>query len=199
MMHRILLLAGCGLLLAACAGDPSVNREAVVELEPMEKPMAPPTDLAWTGTGGGVDKLVSNDEGRLSWVRSSDGVETCAWTNDGWFSPSWEWRGCNSTAGDGHQEFTKEGDIWPLQVGSKEVYEVTGKSEKYTWEYKQTCEVKNAVLLTVVDKQLPSYEVVCSDKYGVKTWYVSPELGQVLRHKRVHRKQGVLEDVTAEL
>lgn len=195
----ILTLASVSLVVAACAGDPLVNREAAVALEPMAKPVSLPQEVSWTGNGAGVDKLVSNDGDKVSWMRVAGDEEGCTWSNDGWFSPTWEWKDCGGSGGDGQQQATKEGNIWPLKIGNKEVYEITGKNEKYEWQVTRTCEVKDAVLLTVAEAQHPTYEVVCSDKYAVRTWYISPELSKVIRYKRVNRKRGVLEDVTAQL
>jgi hypothetical protein len=184
---------------SACAGDPLVNREVAVNLEPMAKPASLPAEVAWAGKGGGTYKLVESQGDKVTWVRLSEGEEECIWSNDGWFSPTWEWKGCGGDGGDGHQEASKEGDIWPLQVGKMETYQVQGKDEKYTWQTTRTCEVKDAVMLTVAESQHPTYEVVCADKYSTRTWYISPEMGQVLRYKRVHNKRGVVEDITAEL
>lgn len=40
------------LVLAGCAGDSTVNREAAVSLEPMARPASLPADLKWSGKGG---------------------------------------------------------------------------------------------------------------------------------------------------
>lgn len=187
-----------GLLLAACASDPTIDREAAVTLEPMAKPASLPAESTWTGKGAGVIKLVANDGGKVSWAWASGSDEGCSWTDDGWFSPGTQWTNCNG--GSGTQQISKEGDIWPLQIGSREVYDVQGKNNNNnTWETTRTCEVEDAVMIAIGERQLAAYEVVCTDSNSVRTWYVSPELQRVVRFRRVRQGRGVLWDITLQL
>src|SRR3546814_7995240 len=49
MSIRCAILSAAAILLAGCAGDPTIDREAAVTLEPMAKPASLPTELAWSG------------------------------------------------------------------------------------------------------------------------------------------------------
>lgn len=197
MKARYVVLSVIALALAACAGDPTINREAETMLEPMPKPAAP-NEITWAGTGiNGVQKVLSVDGEMVTWQRTEGENAGCQWTDDGWFAPSSTWSGCRSS--DGQQEFTKTGNIWPLEVGKSEVYEVKGQNDSDSWQTTRNCTVKSAVLVTVGEKELPAYEVACEDKWTVQTWYVSPELKMPVRYKNWHKTRGLRSDVTAVL
>lgn len=132
-----------------------------------------------------------------TWTQVEGREPGCLWTNDGWFAPSSSWKGCDGP--DGTQQAVKSGDIWPLEVGKSESYEVKGQDGKDSWQTTRTCTVKAAVLVTAGEKQLPAYQVVCDDKWQVRTWYVSPEVQQTVRFKRMHKKRGLETDVTLVL
>ena len=198
-IHVVLrhLALGSAFLLAACAGDQSVNREANLALEPMAKPASPPAENQFQGLGASSAKLTGSQAGKLYWeVFDGDDVG-CSFDNDGWFAPSEKWTDCGGSTGT--QSFTKSGDIWPLKVGNTESYDITGKDQQYDWQTTRRCEVKDAVTLTVAETAYPTYEVVCSDRFNVRTWYVSPDLQRIIRFKRYNNSRGLLTDMTAVL
>src|SRR3546814_11859348 len=69
MSIRCAILSAAAILLAGSAGDPTIDREAAVTLEPMAKPASLPTELAWAGLGGGSEKLVSMENGVATWTQ----------------------------------------------------------------------------------------------------------------------------------
>jgi len=196
MSIRYVIIGAAALLLAGCAGDPTINREAAVSLEPMAKPASLEAERKWTGSDTALEKLVSSEGGMMTWTQVEGPDAGCSWTNDGWFAPASKWSNCN---GSGSATAQKEGNIWPLEVGKTESYDVKGQGDGSSWQTTRDCEVKAAVLVTIGEKELPVYEVACEDKWRVRTWYVSPELQQVVRFKNWHRQRGLQTDVTLVL
>jgi hypothetical protein len=199
---RLSLSAFCALALAACAGDPSINREAAVELAPMARPQAAnlPKEVQGLNKGEAFTQKLIDIKGETITQMISDGAGAgCSWTADGWFAPAVNYSDCGGFTGS--QEIQKTGDIWPLEVGKTESYQVNGKSSdgQETWQTTRNCEVKSAVLVSLEDRQLPTYEVVCTDKWNTRTWYVSPELGQPVKYKRYSNSRGLLDDISLKL
>src|SRR3546814_20813480 len=92
MSIRCAILSAAAILLAGCAGDPTIDREAAVTLEPMAKPASLPTELAWSGLGGGSEKLVSMENGVATWTQVEGNEAGCGWVDDGWFAPTRSWK-----------------------------------------------------------------------------------------------------------
>lgn len=63
MSIRYVIIGAAALLLAGCAGDPTINREAAVSLEPMAKPASLQAERKWTGSETALEKLVSSEGG----------------------------------------------------------------------------------------------------------------------------------------
>ena len=114
------------------------------------------------------------------------------------FAPSVSWENCRNGS-TGTQEFTKNGNMWPLTVGSSESYNVTGKDQRNNWTTTRKCEVTSVVMVTLQDKQYPAYEVVCKDSFNKRTWYISPELQRTIKYKKVHHRRGLESDWVAAL
>jgi hypothetical protein len=183
-------------MLVGCASEAGINREAAVTLEPMPRPVSLPTELKWTGSDPAVEQLISTANGMATWKQVEGSEAGCTWTNDGWFAPASQWSDCD---GSGSATAKKEGDIWPLEVGKTESYEVKGQDGSDSWQTTRTCIVKAAVLVTVGERELPAYEVACEDKWRVRTWYISPELQRAVRYKNWHKQRGLQSDVTLAL
>ncbi|WP_299614770.1 hypothetical protein [Pelagibius sp.] len=198
-LRRISLTVAAVALTAGCAGDPAINREASVELAPMEKPAVLEGKLSWLDKGEpALMEIAMTGEGMVAgaWVEGTR--KGCSWVNDSWFAPTLSWKDCEGSTGT--QEATKSGDIWPLAVGMAESYKVKGKNAKNeTWQTTRRCEVSDMVMVSVQDKQYPSYEVICRDSWSTRTWYISPELKRTLKFKRVHNSRGVQSDMVAIL
>ena len=189
----ITLLAFTGLLIGACAGDPSINREAAVELPPMEKPTQVWAEIKMINKEDPMSIELIKADGDMITRKVVEGRGAgCTFTYDGWFSPSSSYADCGGDTGT--QNFTKTGSIWPLEIGKSEVYNVSGTNGTDSWQTTRRCEVKDAVVVTLGEKQLPSYEVACTDKWSTRTWYVSPELGVAVKYKRYHNQRGLVDD-----
>lgn len=201
-LTAIAVLAGAGLFLAACAVDESIDREASVQLEPMAILPVPGVGEEFHGLQKGepeTTKVVAMDGDTITLTNTEGPDKGCIWTRktgSDRFSPSVSWENCGGT---GTQKYTKSGNIWPLTVGNSESYDVTGKDQKNSWNDTRKCEVKAAVMVSLQDKQYPTYEIVCSDNWSIRSWYVSPELQRSIKYKRVHKRRGVVSDWVAVL
>lgn len=199
-MFKTLSLAACAAavaLLSACASDPTLNREAKVELTPMAKP-APVTSLPHiAGDAKVINELVSMDGDLVTYKQIGGNNDGCSWVEKDPFGPSLSWESCGET--NGTQEYTKEGDIWPLEVGKTESYAVKGTNGTDSWQTTRRCEVKSTVMVVLGEKQVPTYEVICTDKWNTRTWYMSPELGQAVKYKRYNNSRGVVANTVAVL
>lgn len=191
---RFAAVAGISAFIAGCASDPTVNREAKVELSPMEKPAKVLGQARWLDKGEPMtQESASLGSGQFSGAWLDGRAKGCSWVNDGWFAPTSSWENCGGSTGT--QQMTKSGDIWPLAVGKIESYKVKGQNNKNNnWTTTRNCEVKAAVLVSVQDKQIPSYEVVCKDSWTTQKWYVSPELNRVVKYNRRHKDRGLVAD-----
>ncbi len=206
ILKAVTILTGASLFLGACAVDESINREASVQLEPMAVLPERSVGQEFHGLDKGEPttmKIVAVDENFITMTRIEGPRKGCTWTRgigQNYFAPSVSWENCG-VSGDstGTQEFTKSGNIWPLTLGSSESYKLTGKDQKNNWSTTRNCEVKAAVLVSLQDKQYPTYEVVCKDQWNKRTWYVSPELQRSIKFKRAHYKRGVEVNWVADL
>lgn len=205
ILTAVAVLAGA-LFLAACATDESINREASVQLEPLAGLPEGSIDQEYHGLQKGepaTTKIMAVDSNFVTMMITEGPKKGCSWTRNvgqDRFAPSVSWENCGRSGDStGTQEFTKSGNIWPLTVGSSESYKLTGKDQKNNWSTTRNCEVKAAVLVSIQDKQYPTFEVVCKDKWSKRIWYVSPELQRPIKYKRVHNKRGVISDWVAVL
>lgn len=188
------------LLVAGCAGPAGINREAPLELAPMPRPASDTrvTERHFLDKGRPVTTLIlRQQDGLMTRTVTAGFPKGCTWTDDGWFSPSTEWSGCGGSPGT--QDFTKTGDIWPLEVGNTESYEVTRRTIGPASYYTLRCEVTGTALVTLKDESFPTYEVVCKDNRLTHTWYISPDVGEAIRFTKVHRRRGTLEDIEVVL
>ncbi|NIA70457.1 hypothetical protein HBA54_17815 [Pelagibius litoralis] len=195
---NLIVLAGCSIVLAACASDESINRETKIELTPMPKPANLIDEARWLDKGEpSLDKIVSIEDGLVARTVLEGKSKGCDYTTDGWFAPAARWLNCNGSTG--NHKYTKTGNIWPLAVGKTESYKVEGKDNKNTWKTTRNCEVAAAVTVSIQDQQYQSYEVVCKDSFNTRTWYVSPQLQRTVKFKRRHHKRGLEVDSVAVL
>lgn len=186
------------LLVAGCTGSAGIDREAPLKLAPMPRPdlSTRVTERHFLDKGRPVTTRILKRQGGLMERAVTAGYpKGCTWTDDGWFSPSIEWSGCGGSPGT--QVFTKTGDIWPLEVGNTESYEVTRRIESSQRTYTHRCEVTGTAMVTLKDERFPTYEVVCSGNQLTQTWYISPDVGEAIRFTKVHSRDGILEDIEA--
>ena len=128
--------------------------------------------------------LKARGAGMESWV----GGDGCSWTKTGRFAPSSAWKNCGGRPGTQQVKF-KGGDIWPLKVGNKFQYTYTGRNDQGdAWSGSRTCKVKKQVRIKTVSGEYDTYKVVCTDKWNVRTWWMSPVLKASVRFKRERKK-----------
>lgn len=197
---QIFAIGSFGAFLSGCAMDVGINRDAEIDLAPMPRPAMSErvTERHFLDKGFPVTtRILERDETSLTRTVTAGYPKGCTWTDDGWFAPSFQWEDCGGTSGT--SEYSTTGNIWPLQVGASESYEITGRSERSSWEGTRRCEVTGTALITLNGNEFPTYEVVCKDPGLIQTWYISPDVGEAIRFKKVHRQRGVLEDIEAVL
>lgn len=198
-LHHAALIAGVAALTAGCAGDPTVDREAKVELSPMEQPAVLVGQSNWLNKGEPtVMKMASLKDGMIAGTWLEGASKGCSWVNDGWFAPAESFENCRGNSGT--QKISKEGDIWPLAVGKTVSYKVTGENDKgNNWKTTRRCEVKDAVMVSIQEKPYAAYEVICKDSWSTAKWYVSPDLKRVIKYNRRHKDRGLESDRVAVL
>ncbi len=124
-------------------------------------------------------------------------MKGCNWTDDGWFAPATEFANCPNT---GTQKVAKKGNIWPLAPGNKESYSVSGSNNKgESWSTVRSCSVRGVAVVVIGKKEHPTFEVVCSDSWNTRTWWVSPEHKMAIRFQRRHTRRGMESDFVADL
>ena len=106
---------------------------------------------------------------------------SCNWSGRAdWFSPALSWENCggNSDWSKGVGKIRSEsGQLWPLKVGNKAVYEYSSKSLTNGQEGSsvRTCKVESIVQINVTVGKKDAYKVVCIDDHGGSTaerrWY----------------------------
>jgi len=107
----------------------------------------------------------------------------CQWTRYSWsFAPILSWRNCPS-ASDGFQRIIAvEGEIWPLQVGKRISYVWNGHDMSgRTWAGTRICRVMDQVQVETITGTHKTFMVRCEDPWEQRTWYVSPELQEVVK------------------
>lgn len=138
------------------------------------------------GKPGYMEKVASrtDEDGNelASYVRS-DG---CQWTRQvKGLAPATEWKNCPSS-GKASVEYTG-GTIWPLRVGNKFSYSVKGQSSLFAkvWGTSRQCTVTSAVRVRIISGEFDTFKVVCKERFGTRTWWLSPAIGTAVayRHK----------------
>ncbi len=129
----------------------------------------------WTILAVEGDRITAQSTRGCRWVNSTD-----------WFAPTLEWENCGGFTGS--REITeREGAIWPLQVGNRAKYEfINSDGRRGT----RRCEVDSTVNISVAEELIDAYKVVCRQDKRTRTWYWSPERGEV-KYTNVHADRGV--------
>ena len=100
------------------------------------------------------------------------------------------WRNCPAVF-DGFQRINAvEGEIWPLRLGNRISYDVNGYDMSgRTWVGTRDCIVWDEVKVRTMTGTHETFMVKCNDPWMQITWYVSPELRQVVM-RRIYDKAG---------
>lgn len=178
---------------AGCQTGPQVEETAVeAALEPAPKPEPLPVGSKVVGVYDGEETATAEKvsiEGPLhTYVESPEG---CRWTRDAdldpIFSPSVSWNNCDGSSGTVDIS-SKNGDIWPLQVGSKVSFEGTGKTSS-TWPADMTCKVVDEARITVKAGTYDTYKVYCSSRWRSITRYYAPSIERVVMMSQRRKNQ----------
>ena len=158
------------------------------ELAPMEKPVTQVGDT-WNVVRKGED-IVETAVALEGGVVSFESTDGCKYKQLDWgFAPSLEWSDCSGWV-DGTQKITKsKGSPWPMQVKTKFEYSFTGEGDG-TLRGKRKCKVKKQVRVKVPAGEYDTFKLECKDKWSKRTWWISPELNQVVAFKN---KNGLME------
>ena len=187
----------CSLLLTVV-----VLAESSFALEEIEKisylnPMPGPDhrNIGWEwhfidqdNKAGKMQKTAGNQE-IASYIRT-DG---CEWTRSTQgFAPATQWENCPSK-GTSSVELVS-GEIWPLTVGSKFVYTVQGTSSLFgkAWKSKRSCKVDSQWRIQIVSGEYETFKVICKERWGKRTWWLSPKVGTAVAYKQTNIRGGLL-------
>ena len=125
-------------------------------------------------------------EGELYQYKTSDGYEWTNYTNPMLPSPTYS----GDDWGKGTQKMTKvKGAMFPLVVGNKMSYTVSGKSSKNPngWSESRKCEVKSQERVQVEAGEFDTFKVVCNSEWRKRTFYFSPELNDIVLYRDTHK------------
>jgi hypothetical protein len=180
------------------------SAHALEELERIELPLPMPgpdkRNIGWewhyidqNGKAGYMRKIAGT-ELTASYIRT-DG---CKWTRPilG-FAPALVWSDCPSS-GKAEVEFI-DGDIWPIKVGNKFSYKMQGTSTflNFKWSGKRNCEIAYSVRIRTVAGEFDSFKLVCHERWVVRTWWLSPEVGTAVAYQQETGKDKlILQEMT---
>lgn len=187
MKRALLISAALAASLAAC-GSGIETTPAAAGLAPGEIRILEVGDefVVQDEAGARRTSRVTAVNGTLYTVESSNG---CTYTAhmDG-FGPSTEYSNCGGSTGT--QQMTRTGAIFPLVVGNRESWQVTGSdTQGNSWQQTRDCAVVDTARLTLPAGTYDTYRVRCEDQRNVRTFYYSPELQLVVAHERQRRGQ----------
>jgi len=172
--------------------------EKLESLAPMPGPDQRPVGWEWhyidqQGKAGYMRKVAESEQ--TASYKRSDG---CQWTREvRGFAPATIWSNCPST-GVAKVEFSG-GDIWPLKVGNKFSYKMQGKSSffKFNWNGDRICEVRYGVRVKTVSGTHDTYKVVCIERWGTRSWWLSPDVGTAVAYQQeTSRNELILQEMT---
>lgn len=149
-----------------------------------------------------VVDLANGGSRRLEVVRYGNGVRVresdgCVWTRDAdWFSPSDSWANCGNSRNwrTAQASVTRDGSLYPLQVGSQGAYTRTATTpEGRTSTRTTSCLVTGVeAVARPGDVETPAYVVVCEDGRLRRTTWFAPQEGPVA-YREEHLTRGLRE------
>lgn len=177
-LYRGALIATGLLFLGACATPPIAEVPTSAPLPAVEKPY--PFQV-------GYKRETKRQDGRANFITVIEvTADTVTWQSDGGcthtrphdnFAPSIKWTGC--TTNGTHEYELIEGQPYPIKVGNAWRYKVSGQNDTGgKWDTTRSCKVEGEAQVTVPMGTYDTFKVVCRDTWRVRTWYISPELGQ---------------------
>jgi len=172
---------------------------ALTEIEPLDtlEPIPGPDkrNIGWEwhfvdqdGKPGHMRKVAGDDS-----VASYERTDGCAWTRStSGFAPATKWSDCPSTGTSSVEILSNT--LWPLKVGSSIVYRVKGNSSFIgrAWSSKRSCSVTKAVKIEIVSGQYDTFKVVCKERWGTRSWWLSPSVGTAVAYQQQTRRTGLI-------
>lgn len=139
-----------------------------------------------------------DQDGKPGFMRKTAGTDStasysrsdgCKWTRPtSGFAPATVWGNCPST-GSANVSFLN-GPIWPLKIGNRFVYRIKGSSSLLSraWSSKRSCKVADAVKIKITSGVYDTYKVVCKERWGTRTWWLSPAVGTAVAYRQKTRR-----------
>lgn len=152
-------------------------------LGPMAKPeIKLGATKVWRNTERQWMEMVMAADARTISLAQTDGCRFTRLHEE--FSPWLKWEDCFFGSGEGTGKLI-EGEIWPLKVGARFVYEYTGKNQKgNSWQGKMECTVEGTTRISVPAGKFDTYRLVCDSRNARREWYIAPKLGTTVRFSR---------------
>lgn len=172
--------------------------EEIAQLDPLPPMARDNREVGWEwhfidqqGLPGHM-RLIAVDSTNASYTRT-DG---CHWIRPiKGFAPAQEWSGCPSS---GTSTVTLDSvSIWPLEVGKTFEWSMSGRSTliKRRWNGYRRCEVLPSVRVKTVLGEFDTHKVRCKERWGTRTWWLSPEVGTAIAYKQKTRRGTVLQEM----
>ncbi|SCA56729.1 conserved exported hypothetical protein [Candidatus Terasakiella magnetica] len=142
-----------------------------------------------------ISTITMVDDKTVKW-EVSDGCWGTATTDDR-FAPTLSWNKCgtNPEWNTGTSSIIKkEGNIWPLMLGSKVKYTFSATSSRgrVSPNYRE-CEVTGVVQAEAAGKTYDAFKVSCDEKYRKRTYYYAPSEERVVLEKNYHKRRNTNE------
>lgn len=171
--------------------------ETLSPLPPLDGPGERAIGWQWhfidaKGKAGFMEKIGGGSE--IATYNRTDG---CRWTRSvRGFAPAFSWNNCPST---GSATVTlQEPDIWPLTVGNTFVWQMEGVSNLLNrkWKSQRSCEVLPSVRVKTVSGVYDTHKVFCKERWGTRTWWLSPEVGTAIAYRQSTRRGTIVQEMT---
>ncbi len=188
----------CILLITSASARALEELERIELLEPMPGPDKRNIGWEWhyidqNGKAGYMRKI-----GGTASTASYSRTDGCKWTRAiRGFAPALVWSDCPSS-GNAEVEFNG-GDIWPIKVGNKFSYRMQGSSSfiGFKWSGERNCEITYSVRVKTVAGEFDSFKLVCQERWGTRTWWLSPEVGTAVAYQQETGKDElILQEMT---
>ena len=178
----------CAALVAAVLVPAAIAAPAAVAadgkpLEPMAKPaFKAGATKVWRRAGQDMMEMVMEAGAQTVSYARADG---CRFTRSHEeFSQSLTWEACNNTSGQQKVTLT-DGKIWPLKVGRKFNYDVTGgNTGGRNWQVAMDCVVQEQAGVEVPAGEFDTFHIICDTERRRRGYYMAPKLGTVVKTYR---------------
>lgn len=177
-----------GIIVSGC-------QSASIKTQPVSKELAAHPEIAQTigykRTTKDIDGTVRTSEvvavkNDLFEYKTTDGYEWTNYSNPMLPGPTFS----GADWGTGTQKMSAvKGSMFPLKIGNKMSFTVTGKSDKWPdgWIEKRKCKVESQERVTVVAGEYDAFKVVCDSERRKRVYFFSPEINDIVWHRNTHK------------